>query len=55
MAKSKTLQILRVGSGNFFEMYDFMIFGYYASYIGPARFEGPRGAVTRREWFLFRR
>jgi MFS transporter, MHS family, citrate/tricarballylate:H+ symporter len=32
------LTILRVTSGNFLEMYDFMIFGYYASWIAKAFF-----------------
>lgn len=40
---SKTLQspvasVLRVTSGNFLEMYDFMIFGYYATYIAKTFF-----------------
>jgi len=30
--------ILRVASGNFLEMYDFMVFGYYAAAIGHAFF-----------------
>jgi MFS family permease len=30
--------IVRVSSGNFLEMYDFMVFGYYASAIGAAFF-----------------
>jgi MFS family permease len=30
--------IMRVTSGNFLEMYDFMIYAYYASYIGQAFF-----------------
>lgn len=30
--------ILRVASGNFLEMYDFMVFGYYAAAIGQAFF-----------------
>ncbi len=36
--KSKILDVLRVASGNFLEMYDFMVFGYYASYIGRVFF-----------------
>jgi MFS transporter, MHS family, citrate/tricarballylate:H+ symporter len=30
--------IVRVSSGNFLEMYDFMVFGYYAAAIGQAFF-----------------
>lgn len=30
---SKTRAIVRVASGNFLEMYDFMVYAYYASYI----------------------
>jgi MFS family permease len=36
--KSKTWSVVRVSSGNFLEMYDFMVFGYYASAIGNAFF-----------------
>ena len=31
---SKVWPVFRVASGNFLEMYDFMIFGYYAAAIG---------------------
>jgi MFS family permease len=36
--KSKIGSVIRVSSGNFLEMYDFMVFGYYASAIGKAFF-----------------
>src|SRR6202045_761420 len=36
--KSKILSVIRVSSGNFLEMYDFMVFGYYAAAIGNAFF-----------------
>lgn len=36
--KLKWLPVLQVASGNFLEMYDFMIFGYYASAIARAFF-----------------
>jgi len=29
--KSKIWSVIRVSSGNFLEMYDFMVFGYYAA------------------------
>ena len=32
--------VIRVSSGNFLEMYDFMVFGYYAAAIGRAFFPG---------------
>src|ERR1700720_440836 len=30
---SKVGNVIRVSSGNFLEMYDFMVYAYYASYI----------------------
>jgi MFS family permease len=36
--KSKFWSVIRASSGNFLEMYDFMVFGYYASAIGRAFF-----------------
>src|SRR5258707_1052099 len=41
--KSKLWSVIRVSSGNFLEMYDFMVFGYYASAIGKAFF--PSGSA----------
>ena len=35
---AKVWSVVRVSSGNFLEMYDFMVFGYYASAIGKAFF-----------------
>jgi metabolite-proton symporter len=35
---SKIWSVVRVSSGNFLEMYDFMVFGYYAAAIGNAFF-----------------
>jgi MFS family permease len=36
--RSKIWSVVRVSSGNFLEMYDFMVFGYYATAIGNAFF-----------------
>ena len=36
--KAKIWSVIRVSGGNFLEMYDFMVFGYYASAIGKAFF-----------------
>jgi MFS transporter, MHS family, citrate/tricarballylate:H+ symporter len=36
--KEKIWSVLRVSSGNFLEMYDFFVFGYYATAIGKAFF-----------------
>src|SRR5579863_2885764 len=36
--KAKIKSVVRVASGNFLEMYDFMVFGYYAAAIGKAFF-----------------
>jgi metabolite-proton symporter len=38
--KSRIWSVIRVSSGNFLEMYDFMVFGYYAAAIGNAFFPG---------------
>src|SRR5258708_34469215 len=32
-SSSKVGNVIRVSSGNFLEMYDFMVYAYYASYI----------------------
>ena len=34
----KIKSVIRVSSGNFLEMYDFFVFGYYASAIGKTFF-----------------
>ncbi|GAC1701797.1 MAG: MFS transporter [Candidatus Acidiferrum sp.] len=36
--RSRVWSVIRVSSGNFLEMYDFMVFGYYATAIGRAFF-----------------
>jgi MFS family permease len=41
--QSRPGAVLRVASGNFLEMYDFMVFGYYAGAIGRAFF--PAGSA----------
>src|SRR5260370_4997607 len=41
--ESKIWSVVRVSSGNCLEMYDFMVFGYYASAIGRAFF--PSGSA----------
>src|SRR5215831_5181767 len=38
MSDSKVGAVVRVSLGNFLEMYDFMVFGYYAAAIGRAFF-----------------
>jgi MFS family permease len=38
--QSKARDVARVAIGNFLEMYDFMVFGYYATYIAKAFFPG---------------
>src|ERR1700720_1564787 len=37
-SQSKVATVLRVTSGNFLEMFDFFLFGFYASYIAKAFF-----------------
>ena len=41
--QSRLGAVIRVASGNFLEMYDFMVFGYYAGAIGRAFF--PAGSA----------
>jgi MFS family permease len=36
--KAKLWSVVRVSSGNFLEMYDFMVFGYYAAAVGKTFF-----------------
>src|SRR6202051_3074776 len=36
--KSATMAVVRVSCGNFLEMYDFMVYGYYATAIAKAFF-----------------
>ena len=36
--RTKIGAVIRVASGNFLEMYDFIVYGYYAIYIGKAFF-----------------
>src|SRR5258708_36042095 len=37
---AKIKNVIRVSSGNFLEMYDFIVFGYYAAPIGRTFFPG---------------
>jgi len=41
--RAQIMSVIRVSSGNFLEMYDFFVFGYYASAIGAAFF--PKGSA----------
>jgi MHS family citrate/tricarballylate:H+ symporter-like MFS transporter len=41
--RAKVWSVIQVSSGNFLEMYDFMVFGYFASAIGKAFF--PTGSA----------
>src|SRR3974390_761729 len=41
--KEQIWSVIRVSSGNFLEMYDFFVFGYYASAIGKVFFPGGSG------------
>ena len=47
--RSRAGDILRVASGNFLEMYDFMVFGYFAAAIGAAYFpsDDPFGTLLK--------
>ena len=48
---SKVATVLRVTSGNFLEMFDFFLFGFYASYISKAFF--PSGNETASLLLVF--
>ena len=37
-SRSKVANVLRVTSGNFLEMFDFFLFGFYATYISNTFF-----------------
>ncbi len=45
-ARARLGSVIRVASGNFLEMYDFMVFGYYAAAIGAAFFPGKSPYVS---------
>src|ERR1700749_5126122 len=49
--EGKLLPVIRVSSGNFLEMYDFFVFGYYASAIGKTFF--PSGSEFAQLMFAF--
>ena len=44
VSHSKFATVLRVTSGNFLEMFDFFLFGFYATHISRAFF--PSGSET---------
>ena len=44
--KAKIKAVIRVASGNFLEMYDFMVFGYYAVAIGETFYPGRGGFAS---------
>src|SRR5437879_10106471 len=44
--KAKIWSVIRVSSGNFLEMYDFMVFGYYAAAIGKAFFPSGNAFIS---------
>jgi MFS family permease len=48
-SRSRARDVVRVASGNFLEMYDFMVFGYFAEAIGSAFFpsQNPTGALLK--------
>jgi hypothetical protein len=52
--RAKVLNVVRVSSGNFLEMFDFMVFGYYASSIGRTFFPN-ENAPAGSNYFYSRR
>ena len=54
VSKSKLWPVIQVASGNFLEMYDFMVFGYYAEAIGKTFFPtGSEFASLMRTFMTF--
>jgi MFS transporter, MHS family, citrate/tricarballylate:H+ symporter len=51
LPRSKIATVLRVTSGNFLEMFDFFLFGFYATYIAKAFF--PAGSEFASLMFTF--
>src|SRR5271166_2866389 len=49
---SKIATVLRVTSGNFLEMFDFFLFGFYASYIAKAFFPAGSDFVSLLATFM---
>jgi len=45
--KARIHAVARVSSGNFLEMYDFMVFGYYAAAIGRVFFPSGNAYTSR--------
>ena len=43
---ARAADVVRVAGGNFVEMYDFMVFGYFADAIGAAYFPGGSHLAT---------
>jgi MFS family permease len=50
--QSKLWRVFQVSSGNFLEMYDFMVFGYYAKAIGGAFFPSDSEFATLMATFM---
>src|SRR6195256_116972 len=50
--RMKLKAVVRVASGNFLEMYDFIIFGYYAKYIADTFFPGDSEFISLMKAFL---
>ena len=46
--KKKMGAVIRAGSGNFLELYDFLVYAYFANYIALAFF--PAGNELTRRW-----
>src|SRR5215472_2801025 len=44
--RAKIAAVIRVASGNVLEMYDFIVYGYYAIYIGKAFFPASSGFAS---------
>jgi MFS transporter, MHS family, citrate/tricarballylate:H+ symporter len=44
--RSRIAAVVRVSSGNFLEMYDFMVFGYYVAAISDAFFPSSNAFVS---------
>jgi MHS family citrate/tricarballylate:H+ symporter-like MFS transporter len=50
--RTKIEAVIRVSSGNFIEMYDFIIYGYYARYIADTFFPTGNDFISLMATFL---
>jgi len=45
--KEKVKGVIRAGTGNFLELYDFLVYAYFATYIADAFFPSESAFVSK--------